>query len=125
THERAPAWPLRLRRNPSWPEAGGTVTANPQSYFFMNLANLLKFQNQAGIEAKRSGENAEMSADGRFPIARSAMMRAGNGDRQMPLGKWPLARNKPGVAVAPRRGRSSGVPGRRPAQLSVTAADAS
>src|SRR5471030_2806605 len=74
---------------------------------------------------KRAGANELMSTGEGRPSIRSAIILAVSGARRMPLRKWPLATKTPQAAVGPMMGRSSGVPGRNPAQLRVIGEDRS
>src|SRR6185312_6467248 len=74
---------------------------------------------------KRPGEKARMSWEGARPWIRSVIICAVMGARRMPLRKWPVAANMCGVLVGPMMGKSSGVPGRKPAQLWMMGAEAS
>src|SRR5712692_2417344 len=71
---------------------------------------------------KRPGLNGEISYSGFSPVTTWAIRCAVTGASRIPSRKCPAATKYPGVAVAPRIGRSSGVPGRSPAQASCTRA---
>src|ERR1700756_1939844 len=61
--------------------------------------------------ANRAGENAEMSYSGFAPVTTCAITCAVTGVSKIPSRKCPVATKYPGVAVAPKIGRLSGVPG--------------
>src|SRR6185437_4238413 len=86
---------------------------------------LLNQQGEVLFIAKRPGAKALISISGCLPMSKSAVTLAASGARRIPLRKSPLARKTFLSEVGPINGKSSGVPGLNPAQVSVTLAAAS
>src|SRR6266566_1536288 len=68
----------------------------------------------------REGPKCARSYPGELPKTSLVMICAVMGASRMPSRRWPVATKYPEVEVSPRMGRSSGVPGRSPAQASCT-----